>query len=112
MEVKKFFQQNRRLFFEDRTATAKYAADHCQNDLAAAIHTADMAVEQKFVFQLRWDLEQTQTPVVFDGPIDWLHQPGDDPEFVYAFNRMAFWICMGQAYAVTGDEKYAKAFAG
>lgn len=112
MEAKQFFQQNRRLFFADRSATAKYAAEHCPNDLAAVIHTADMAVEQKFVFQLRWDLEQTQTPVVFDGPIDWLHQPGDDPEFVYAFNRMAFWVCMGQAYAATGDEKYAKAFAG
>ena len=112
MDVKQFFQQNSRLFFNDRSAAVKYAATHCPNDLAAAIHTADMAVRQKFVFQLRWDLEQTRAPVVFDGPIDWLYQPGDDPEFVYAFNRMTFWSCMGQAYAATGDEKYAKAFAG
>ena len=37
--------------------------------------------------------------------------PKDDPEWVYALNRMRFWICLGQAYALTGNEKYARAFA-
>lgn len=112
MSVKSFFEQNRGAFFPDRDAAAAYAKTNCQDEFAPVLLTADAAVEQKFVFQLRWDMEQTKIPVVFDGPIDWLHQPGDDPEFVYAFNRMPFWVCMGQAYAITGDEKYAKAFAG
>lgn len=112
MSVKEFFQQNRGMFFTDRTAAAAYARTHCPEEASAVLQTADAAVEQKFVFQLRWDMEQTRVPVVFEGPIDWLRQPGDDPEFVYAFNRMPFWVCMGQAYAMTGDEKYAKAFAG
>lgn len=111
MKPELFFQQNRRMLFENRALTAKYALSHCQNELAAVMKTADMAAEQKFVFQLRWDLEQTVVPVEFHGPIDWLCQPGDDPEFIYAFNRMAFWVSMGQAYAITGDEKYPKAFA-
>jgi len=107
-----FFEQNRGAFFPDRDAAAAYARSSCKEAFAPVLLTANAAAEQKFIFQLRWDMEQTTVPEVFDGPIDWLRQPGDDPEFVYAFNRMPFWVCMGQAYAITGDEKYARAFAG
>lgn len=111
MDPKLFFDQNRRTFFDDREAAADYVRANCREELDTVLHVADLAAEKKFVFQLRWDMEQTHVPEVFDGPIDWLRQPGDDPEFVYAFNRMRFWPCLGQAYAVTGDEKYARAFA-
>lgn len=111
MDPKEFFDQNRGTFFDDREAAAEYVRSNCREELDTVLRTADLAAENKFVFQLRWDMEQTHVPEVFDGPIDWLRQPGDDPEFVYAFNRMRFWPCMGQAYAVTGDEKYARAFA-
>lgn len=112
MDPKLYFEQNRRTFFDDRAAAAEYVKANCKEDLELVLRIAKLAAENKFLFQLRWDLEQTQHPEVFDGPIDWLRQPGDDPEFIYAFNRMRFWVCLGQAYAVTGDEKYAKAFAG
>ena len=104
-----FYKKSRLRFFDDRAAVAAYAA-RCE-EAALALHTADQVCRQRFLFQLRWDLEQTVEPVCFDGPIDWLRQPGNDPEFVYAFNRMRFWICLGQAYAITGDERYARAFA-
>ena len=55
-------------------------------------------------------MEQTHVPIKFEGEIDWLHQPDDDPEWTYAVNRMRAWVCMGQAYAITGDEKYPTAF--
>ena len=106
-----FFEQNRGIFFRDRAAAAAYVQANCREELDAALHTARMAAEQKFLFQIRWDMEQTHVPEVFEGPIDWLRQPGDDPEFVYAFNRMRFWVCLGQAYAVTGEERFAEAFA-
>ena len=112
MDPNKFFKQDKRFFFEDRDATAAYVKANCKDELDTVLRTAGLAAEQKFIFELRWDMEQTHVPEVFDGPIDWLHQPGDDPEFIYAFNRMRFWPCMGQAYAVTGDETYAAAFAG
>lgn len=111
MDPKQFFEQNRRAFFDDRAAAAEYVQANCREDLDHVLHIADLAAENKFLFQLRWDLEQTVVPEVFEGPIDWLRQPGNDPEFIYAFNRMRFWICLGQAYAATGGEKYAKAFA-
>lgn len=111
MDPKAFFEQNKLYFFDDRDAVAKYVKEYCYEEAEPVLQSADLACQQKFLFQLRWDLEQTVEPVCFDGEIDWLHQPGDDPEFVYAFNRMRFWICMGQAYALTKDEKYARAFA-
>ena len=92
MTAGQLYKQNRGIFFSDRAATADYARANCMDEFASVLLTADAAVEQKFVFQLRWDMEQTVVPVVFDGPIDWLRQPGDDPEFVYAFNRMPFWV--------------------
>ncbi|MFR3753079.1 MAG: heparinase II/III family protein [Enterocloster sp.] len=36
--------------------------------------------------------------------------PEGDPEFIYQFNRHRYWICLGQAYALTGDGKYAECF--
>jgi hypothetical protein len=113
-----FFKQGKRFFFNgvaERQAIAGYVRAHCAEDFAAIKVVADDVARQSFLFNLRWDMERTYTPVEFPGgpeAIDWLHQPGDDPEWIFAFNRMRFWICLGQAYAVTGDEKYAQAFAG
>ena len=105
--------QDRRFFFDTRQMkeTAEYALKYSPYEAEKVLGTADAAVSQSYIFTLRWDLEQTQVPVVFEGDIDWLRQPGDDAEFVYAFNRMRHWICFGEAYAMTGDEKYARAFA-
>ncbi len=91
--------------------TAEYAMKHSPDEAALVMQVAEDAVNGSFTFRLRWDLEQTQVPVVFTDGIDWLRQPGDDPEFIYAFNRMRHWICLGEAYAMTGDEKYAEAFS-
>jgi hypothetical protein len=112
MKADIFFNQNRKFFFADRELTAEYVKQNCREEFAHVLRIADETVNQSFKFDLRWDMEQTTKPVVFTGKIDWLYQPGDDPEFIYAFNRMRFWICLGQAYAVTKNEKYADAFAG
>lgn len=80
-------------------------------DVAQSMSTADDAINQRFLFNQRWDMERTYVPEVFEGTIDFLHQPGDDPEWVYAFNRLKHFISLGQAYVLTGDERYAQAFA-
>mgnify|MGYP000347917177 CR=1 FL=1 len=111
MKPQDFFnQKDKRFFFRDPAKVAAYVGEHCPREAAGDIAAADEVAAQRFMFTLRWDMERTREPVMFDGDIDWLHQPGDDPEWVYAFNRMRFWICLGQAYALTGDEKYAQAF--
>jgi hypothetical protein len=51
---------------------------------------------------------KTSKPVRFPNTIDCCTSPGDDPEFIFAFNRMRFWVTLGQAYVLTGNETYAR----
>lgn len=111
MDQTDYFLAVRRNYPIDLPAAAELVSKQHMPELQPILRTADNAVAKKFAFQLRWDMEQTRAPVEFAEEIDWLCQPGDDPEFIYAFNRMKFWLCMGQAYRVTGNEKYAKAYA-
>lgn len=105
-----FEQPGKRFFFDDSSKIAQYVYKNCPNEAKEVIAAADEVAAQRFRFALRWDMERTNKPVIFEKDIEWLYQPGDDPEWVYAFNRMRFWICLGQAYALTHDEKYAYAF--
>ncbi|MFA6731788.1 MAG: heparinase II/III family protein, partial [Sphaerochaeta sp.] len=106
-----YFSQTRVTFLDDAKKVARYVSEHEKVETEKILRIADDVVKQSFLFNLRWDMERTFEPVVFENQIDWMHQPGDDSEWVFAFNRMRFWICLGQAYALTGDEKYAKTFA-
>jgi hypothetical protein len=111
MNPKELFEQSgKRFFFVNPSAIAEYVWKNYPDHAQTVIATADDVATQRFMFTLRWDMERTNEPVIFEGDINWLYQPGDDPEWVFAFNRMRFWICLGQAYALTGDEKYADAF--
>ncbi len=111
MKPEQFFNQGKVYFLDDRAAIAKYVQTYEKDEVDKILGIADNVVDQTFIFALRWDMERTSFPVHFEGAIDWSHQPGEDSEWVFAFNRMNFWICLGQAYALTGDETYAKAFA-
>lgn len=78
---------------------------------ALAVKTADELRENIFLFQLPWDMEQTYQPVHFEqGMIDWGFVLNGDQEFTFQMNRHRYWICLGQAYALTGDEAYARCF--
>jgi hypothetical protein len=106
-----FTRQRKSFFFNDPSIIAEHARKSFPKECERVIASADRAASGRFRFDLRWDMERTYDDEVFEDEIDWLRQPADDPEWVYAFNRMRFWITMGQAYALTGDEKYPKAFA-
>lgn len=80
-------------------------------DCALTLKTAGELREKTFLFQLPWDMEQTCEPVRFEGEIDWGYALGGDQEFTFQMNRHRYWICLGQAYALTGDEGYAQCFA-
>ncbi|MGH0052548.1 MAG: heparinase II/III family protein, partial [Sphaerochaetaceae bacterium] len=111
MKREEYFSQWRICFLEDPRQVAKYVWQYEKKRAEAIIVAADQVVAQSFLFDQRWDMEQTSQPVVFPNRIDWLYQPADDNEWVYAFNRMRFWIALGQAYALTGNEQYAQTFA-
>lgn len=70
------------------------------------IKTADDVMQHKFLFDMEWDMERTYEPVCFGEKVDWGYNPGDDAEFTWQFNRHRFFICLGQAYRLTGKEAY------
>lgn len=95
---------------EELEQLTAYVDAYCPHELELAMKTADEVVENIFVFRFPWDMERTNVPVRFDGDIDWNHIPAQDEEWAYMLNRHRYWIALGQAYAVTKDEKYAEAF--
>lgn len=113
MTKQEFFKKgNEFFFFDDPEAVANYCKKHWQEDCEHIIRIADEVCQNYFLFDLKHDLERTWKPALFplDEEIDWEYQPGKDPEFVYQFNRHRFFICLGQAYWLTKEEKYVHHF--
>lgn len=96
---------------QEAAACAAFVKEHWNGELEHRLRIADEVTRRMFLFDLPWDMEQTAEPVTFEQEIDWMYQPADDPEFIYQMNRHRYWVCLGQAYAVTGEERYARCFA-
>lgn len=96
---------------EDKQKISDYVKQFCADELETVMKTADEVVQQTFLFRFPWDMERSVIPVTFDGVIDWCHIPDQDVEWAYMLNRHRYWVALGQAYAMTGDEKYAAVFS-
>ena len=89
---------------------ARWALKNWPEEAAHILDTGDRLCRNTFLFDLPWDMEQTHIPVIFENDVDWAYMPGNDPEFVYQMNRHRYFICLGQAYRMTDDERYAECF--
>ena len=89
----------------EREKRADLSRKYWPEDCKRTMKTADEVLEHTFLFQLPWDMEQTQEPVHFPEKIHWKYVLNEDPEFAYQMNRHRYWICLGQAYGLTGEEK-------
>ncbi len=75
---------------------------------AELIKHAEYAVARQFPNSTaRTILHRVELPENFS----WTGNPTDDPEFRHMLQRARFWQDLGFAYALTGDERYAEAFA-
>ncbi|WFB61260.1 heparinase II/III family protein [Paenibacillus sp. BR1-192] len=95
---------------EDKQYITDYVKQYCADGLETVMKTAEEVVQQTFLFRFPWDMERSQIPVTFEGSVNWSHIPDQDAEWAYMLNRHRYWVALGQAYAMTGDEKYAEAF--
>ncbi len=98
-------------FFDDPAQVAAYCRENWPEDCEHIIRVADQVCRNQFLFDLKADLERTWEVVDFGGgPVDWEYRPGEDAEFSFQFDRHRFFITLGQAYWLTGDEKYVRQF--
>ena len=98
-------------FLDDPKAAAEYCRKHYGEQAKKVVAYADMFCRHEFLFNTENDLEQLDTPVRYGKKIQWDYNPGGDPEYVWQFNRLRCLITLGQAYQLTGDEKYAEEYA-
>ncbi len=95
---------------KETAACREYVTAWWEDETAARMEIADQVCGNRFLFNLPWDMEQTARIVTFGETVDWLYMPEADVEFIYQLNRHRYWICLGQAYAMTGKEIYAQTF--
>ena len=87
-----------------------YIKLHYKKDVEKTIKVADEVLNHYFIFRYDWDMEKTNIPHQFKKEIDWTAIPNGDEEWCYMLNRHRFWIDLGKAYLLTGNEKYARGF--
>lgn len=85
---------------------AEYVKEYYPHDVAVNAKICDDLMNNKFIFNMPWDMEATHEPVIFKDKIDWLYKPTADNEFTWQFNRHRFLINLGQQYRLTNDTKY------
>lgn len=112
-KLQKYIENFRKHFLfseNERELQVQFCKKNWQEDCERVLKTADELCNNIFLFQLPWDMEQTYEPVEFKDKIKWDYILNNDKEFIYQMNRHRYWICLGQAYALTKDEKYVKCF--
>lgn len=98
-------------YIDDPKAIADYCRKNYPQKVKEVIAYADRFCRHEFLFNTENDLEQLDDPVCYGTKIQWDYNPGGDPEYVWQFNRHRYFITLGQAYQLTGDEKYARCYA-
>ena len=111
MRMEQYFDRPDSCYFvPDRSGPHLTAGETGKKEVKHILRIADEVCENTFLFDLDWDMERTCEPVTFREDVDWCCIPDEDPEFVWQFNRHRFFICLGQAWQLTGDEKYVRNF--
>lgn len=105
-----FYRQKKNLYLKASKSDVAHIKSTYPDEVAKTLKNANRILNHNFLFQDEWDLEKSTIPYQFKGAIDWKTMPSDDIEWCYMLNRHKFWIDLGKAYLLTGDEKYAKEF--
>ncbi|TLS37221.1 alginate lyase family protein [Pseudalkalibacillus caeni] len=105
--------KNKTTFFYSRTEKGfivENCRKHWKNEVEEVLERAKKACANTFVFTHRWDMERCEMPVSFGEKIDWTYQYKGDFEWTVNLNRARFMAELGQAYWLTGEEKFAEAY--
>lgn len=105
-----YYREKENLFLKVGSQDLEYIKQNFPLEVKNTISKADLVVAKNFIFRDDWDMEKTNIPYQFKGKIDWTAIPNGDEEWCFMLNRHKYWIDLGRAYYLTGNEKYAKAF--
>lgn len=89
---------------------AEFCRANWEKDCEYTIRCADRVCENRFLFDAPRDLERTEHEVSFGERIDWHYKLNGDEEFMFQLNRHGYLIQLGQAFYLTGNEKYLNKF--
>lgn len=105
-------QGSRRFYWDesDRGFIADACRERWPQETAEVLHRADLACRKTFIYTHRWDMERCETEVSFPQRIDWTYRHHGDIEWMVMLNRARYMGELGQAYWLTGDEKYATGY--
>ena len=95
---------------KDIESISNYCIDNFTDEVSETIRIANDVSNNTFRFEWKWDMERTFVPYTFTKDIIWDETPNNDEEWIFMLNRHRYWITLGQAYALTKDEKYTKTF--
>lgn len=95
---------------ENLDQIALYCQSHFPEDVQHILRIADEVSNQTFLFDLPWDMERTFIPYTFEDEINWDYSANGDEEWTFMLARHRYMVCLGQAYSLTHDEKYALTF--
>ncbi|GAA4304622.1 alginate lyase family protein [Aestuariibaculum suncheonense] len=110
MELLNVYKKKANLYLSVSESDIDYIKANHPEGVEKSIKTANNVLNHYFLFRDDWDMEKTNVPYQFKGQIDWKAIPNGDVEWCYMLNRHKFWIDLGKAYLLTGDEKYSKEF--
>lgn len=80
----------------------KFCKVNWKNECEHIIKNAERVCENRFLFDMPWDMEQTNEEVYLS-EIDWDFKPKTDPEWTFMLARNGFILHLAKAYALTGS---------
>lgn len=75
MKREAFFDRDAHTITVRMESGRAYCREQFPEDVAQTLAVADGVCRKYFLFNSKWDLEQTDEPVQFDGAIDWTYMP-------------------------------------
>lgn len=89
---------------------AEYCRSRFPEETAEVLDRAGRVYKNTFLFTEKWEMEQTNEPVVFPGQVEWTRTPSGDPEWIFALNRHTCLLQLGQAYLLTRENCWLEKF--
>lgn len=104
----KKYRQKPNLYFNRLTSNVDDIKKQFPEEVKLSIEVADQVRNRYFLFRYDWDMEKTNVPYQFKKAINWQAIPFGDEEWCFMLNRHKYWIDLGRAYVLTGNEIYAR----